>query len=339
MRIVIDIDGTICETKKHGQTYENVRVNPGAVEKIKALKDAGHYIILQTARHMKSMNGDVAKVIEKVGPVTEKWLKHNNIVYDELHFGKPYNQIIIDDRSFWFQGWENFNSEDFNANKINIVINLNQSVNPFQKVHGKSLVEWTVNSFKELENKFTVGLIFVISPNNQKFRESLIEIFGEKIAVLENECKSSLDLSQAVEPLVNNLQQLVIIEKLQVLQTSIYTNITEESNLYGAVVYAENSSGEQGGIVNDQWGFIAETTEEKVQSQIYSTGINYFRTGRDYLSCIKCVNKKSEVKRVISCYNELISRGQQVKAVKAHLYWDLGSTAAISNFETNYKIS
>ena len=61
------------------------------------LKDQGHYLIIHTGRHMRTCNGDVAKVIEKIGKITEEWLDKWNVPYDELVFGKPYADIYIDD--------------------------------------------------------------------------------------------------------------------------------------------------------------------------------------------------------------------------------------------------
>ena len=55
MRICIDLDGTICEIRKEGESYSDVKVKPGAAEKIKTLKEAGHTIIINTARNMLSL--------------------------------------------------------------------------------------------------------------------------------------------------------------------------------------------------------------------------------------------------------------------------------------------
>lgn len=106
MRIVIDLDGTICPVKGEGQKYENLEPFPGAVEKISALKSAGHYIIIQTARNMATQDSNLGKVIKNIGKVTLDWLDRHNIQYDEIYFGKPNAHIYIDDRAFRFSNWE-----------------------------------------------------------------------------------------------------------------------------------------------------------------------------------------------------------------------------------------
>ena len=50
MRICLDVDGTLCELKSQGDHYATVRPLPHAAESIRALRAAGHYIILATAR-------------------------------------------------------------------------------------------------------------------------------------------------------------------------------------------------------------------------------------------------------------------------------------------------
>jgi capsule biosynthesis phosphatase len=106
MRICLDLDGVICEIRKGDQTYPEVRPLPGAVERIKALKDAGHYIIIQTARHWKTCQGNVGLILARQGLNTLQWLERHEIPYDELHFGKPWADIYIDDNAIRFQSWD-----------------------------------------------------------------------------------------------------------------------------------------------------------------------------------------------------------------------------------------
>lgn len=106
MRIVIDLDGTICELRKGAETYADVLPRAGAAKKLEALKAAGHRIIIHTARHMKTCEGDVEKVIEKIGKPTEAWLAKHKIPYDELLFGKPYGDLYIDDLAHAFTSWK-----------------------------------------------------------------------------------------------------------------------------------------------------------------------------------------------------------------------------------------
>ncbi len=106
MRIVIDLDGTICPIKQGTQTYATLPVLPGAAERIKALRANGHYIIIQTARNMATCESNLGKVMKNIGKTTLEWLEKNDIEYDEIFFGKPNAEIYIDDRAFRFESWD-----------------------------------------------------------------------------------------------------------------------------------------------------------------------------------------------------------------------------------------
>lgn len=111
MRICIDLDGVIAALKKPGQTYDECEVIPGARHKLRSLKDNGHYIIIYSARHMKTCDSNVGRVMAKIAKPTLEWLERNDIVYDEIHFGKPWADVYIDDNAFRFTGWDEISDD------------------------------------------------------------------------------------------------------------------------------------------------------------------------------------------------------------------------------------
>ena len=93
MRIVIDLDGTICEEKP---TFEKslAKPLPKAVEAINDLHDKGHFIIIYSSRGWAEYN------------MTLEWLKENGIPFDLLMLGKPIYDMWLDDKAVTFTGWE-----------------------------------------------------------------------------------------------------------------------------------------------------------------------------------------------------------------------------------------
>lgn len=106
MRIVLDLDGVICPVKSPNESYSDLKPLPGAAERIHELRSNGHYIIIMTARHMKTCSSNEGQVLKKMGKITIDWLDNYNIEYDELHFGKPNAEVYIDDRAIRFSSWD-----------------------------------------------------------------------------------------------------------------------------------------------------------------------------------------------------------------------------------------
>jgi capsule biosynthesis phosphatase len=112
LRICIDLDGTVCDFRREGETYADVRVKPGAAEAIRGLRAAGHEVIINTARNMGSADHNVGKAIKNVGRITLEWLDRNGIEFDEIFFGKPNADITIDDRVIRFEdNWAEMTEE------------------------------------------------------------------------------------------------------------------------------------------------------------------------------------------------------------------------------------
>jgi capsule biosynthesis phosphatase len=111
MRIVIDLDGTICPVKAPEESYADLVPFEGAVERIRELRAQGHYVIISTARNMATCQSNVGKVMRNVGKITLDWLERYQIGYDEIYFGKPNADIYIDDRAVRFASWDSITED------------------------------------------------------------------------------------------------------------------------------------------------------------------------------------------------------------------------------------
>jgi len=106
VRICVDLDGVISELKQEGETYADVAPKPGVADKLRSLRAAGHVVIIFTARHMKTCNGNVGLAIARIGQITLDWLARHAIEYDEILFGKPWADVYIDDNALRFRSWD-----------------------------------------------------------------------------------------------------------------------------------------------------------------------------------------------------------------------------------------
>ena len=93
----IDIDGTICTDTK-GQ-YNKAEPYRDRIEKINNLYDAGHKVIYWTARGMTRGKGNIHKAYEYCYEITRNQLDEWGVKYHELRLGKPYYDILMDDKA------------------------------------------------------------------------------------------------------------------------------------------------------------------------------------------------------------------------------------------------
>jgi uncharacterized HAD superfamily protein len=96
--VFMDIDGVIA-VEQNDIPLEHRAVIKGARRALSLLCKRGYRIILYTSR---------SKYVERE---TVKWLKKNDIPFDDIIFDKPRGNIYIDDRGYRFSGWKQFFQE------------------------------------------------------------------------------------------------------------------------------------------------------------------------------------------------------------------------------------
>ena len=99
--LIVDIDGTICELCKDGD-YANCKPIVEVVKKLILEHEKGTYIVLFTARNMRTFKGAIGLINKYTAPVVLEWLNKYNIPYDEIIFGKPWGNggvSYVDDKN------------------------------------------------------------------------------------------------------------------------------------------------------------------------------------------------------------------------------------------------
>lgn len=140
LRVVFDLDNTLV-------TWPNVYKDYSTVERIERiaqfsahLKQHGHEVVICTARNTVTCGHNVGKVLKNVGLTTLESLRQLGIDYDEIHFGKPYGDLYIDDKAFnaydaslfrklgFFDFQPTTSKEEFRTNKYNVITRVKKAV-------------------------------------------------------------------------------------------------------------------------------------------------------------------------------------------------------------------
>lgn len=358
MRIVIDLDGTIAELKKLGQDYANLQVLDGAAKKIKELKDAGHYIILQTARHMKTCDGDQGKIMAKIGKVTLDWLEKNEIPYDEIYFGKPYADLYIDDLAHKFTNWENIKLGDFDEDRASILIPMAGIGSRFAKagfdkpkplidVLGSPMVSWAMKSFDFLDRLKNYQIIFVILEEHNamyKLEDKLKEIFGDmvKVVVAEKVTRGQAETCLLAKKYIDNYNKLFIYN-CDTYSISKIWDLIEAENPDGILPVFEADDARYSFVKLDEYGYVCETAEKKVISNLATSGMYYFRRGADFVLAAENMLNNLATQNgefyVAPCYNELLKSGKKIKTIMVDKNYVMGTPEELDAFIKNYRQS
>lgn len=102
LRIIFDIDGTICPIKDKNEKYEDIIPDAEMVAKMREYKDVGATIVLNTSRNMRTYQGQIGLINANTAKVLLNWLDKWDIPYDEIIYGKPWpghRGFYVDDRS------------------------------------------------------------------------------------------------------------------------------------------------------------------------------------------------------------------------------------------------
>jgi capsule biosynthesis phosphatase len=119
--IIFDVDGTICELPPNCTDYSKAVPFKKMIKKIQEYKTKGYYIILTTSRNMRTYEGNIGKIMANTAPTLIKWLADQNVVYDEIHFGKPWcgkNGFYVDDKAIRPTEFVNLSFDEITA-KLN----------------------------------------------------------------------------------------------------------------------------------------------------------------------------------------------------------------------------
>lgn len=98
--LVFDLDGTL--THDDDAAYTDKRPNEQVVQKLREYRTAGFAIAIQTARNMRTFDGQIGKINAVTLPIVIAWLERHDIPYDEIYVGKPWcgpDGFYVDDRA------------------------------------------------------------------------------------------------------------------------------------------------------------------------------------------------------------------------------------------------
>ena len=330
MRYVFDLDGVICQLKRPNESYENVEPNQDVISLIQELKENGDYILIYSARHMRTCNGNVNKVIEKIGKITEEWLEKWDVPYDELIFGKPYGDVYIDDLALTFTS-SNDIKQKLEKLKYNFIIPMAGESKRFKnvgikkpkfmiKVKDKTMFQHAIESLpfdfakkvyficlKDHEEEFNVKQ-FIKNIMSQNFKD--VEY---KIILIQQKTRGQVETVLSIKEFIDNVQPILIYNiDTSFKSTRLKSRLTVMNNqeIDGILGGFFSSDPKLSFIEISSDGIVKKIQEKEPISDLASTGLYIFSKGSDFISASEKMIKNNMLTKnefyVSEIYNILI---------------------------------
>lgn len=99
-RIVVDLDNTLVTYPREYGNYSSVVFRKDILDWLTYVQSKGAKLILSTARRSETHGGNEGKAIADIGMNVLKQLQDTNLTWEEVHFGKAFGDIYLDDRGY-----------------------------------------------------------------------------------------------------------------------------------------------------------------------------------------------------------------------------------------------
>ena len=319
-------------------------------------KKEGHYLIIHTGRHMRTCDGDIAEVIKKIGPVTTEWLKKWNVPFDEMHYGKPYGDVYIDDLGITFSSVKQLEKKMKEIKPI-FVIPMAGKGQRFKdegilepkfliETKGRTLFEW---SLEGLPLDIASKIIFICLDKHEKkydVKNFIKKNMGKKfpslsyeIILLDKTTDGQVETLLYAKEHINNDSTLVIYNiDTYFLSSRLKSKLlTIKNTAIDGLLGAFNSNDSKLSFIELDSEFVKRTKEKEPISDIASTGLYVFSYGKDFVDAAEfmlsnSLNTNNEY-YVSELYNILIKRGKKFVIDLAEDFSPLGTPDDIKKFE------
>ena len=99
--VIFDLDGTLTQDDP-SLSYADRRPQLDVVSRLREYRALGYVICVQTARNMRTYEGNVGLIAVHTLPVIQAWLTQHDVPHDEILIGKPWcgpDGFYVDDRA------------------------------------------------------------------------------------------------------------------------------------------------------------------------------------------------------------------------------------------------
>lgn len=216
---------------------------------------------------------------------------------------------------------------------------------PLIPVRGKPMVKWATDSLSFIKN---ANFIFICLRQQEEgfgITEKLKELYGPKIQViLANAVTEGAAMSALLaREFINIEEELIISNTDQYFGSSALKKelLKKKKEYHGMIPVFEATHPRWSFAKVNEKGWVTEVAEKVPISNHATVGVYYFRKGKDFVWAAQEMIRK-DIRRnneffICPTFNELLGRGDKIKAVDVDFMWGLGTPEDVEYFEKYFK--
>lgn len=213
------------------------------------------------------------------------------------------------------------------------------------QVRNKPMVKWATDSLAFIKNPKLSFLCLREHEEKHNISRELKNIYGKDIQIVFTNgiTEGAAATALLARDLIDNDDELVISNADQYFKCKALEDelISQKKQFSGLIPTFEATHPRWSFAKVNEKGFITEVAEKVPISNRATVGVYYFKKGKDFVWAAEEMIRK-DIRRnnefyVCPTFNELIGRGDKIKALNADFMWGLGTPEDVQYFDKYYK--
>lgn len=216
----------------------------------------------------------------------------------------------------------------------------------FIEVKGKPMIKWATDSLSFIKNPKFIFMCLRVHEDSFGVSRKLKKMYKDNAQILFTNgiTEGAAATALLAREFIDTEEELIISNADQFFVSKEFGKemLSSDKNYSGMIPLFESTHPRWSfAKVNDK-GFITEVAEKVPISNSATVGVYYFKHGKDFVFAAEEMIRK-DIRRnnefyVCPVFNELLGRGDKIKAVWADVMWSLGTPEDVLYFEKYYKI-
>lgn len=213
------------------------------------------------------------------------------------------------------------------------------------QIRDKFMIQYAMDSLSFIANAKLFFICLKDHEENSHIASKLKKLYGKNVHILltDGVTEGAAVTALLARDFINSDDSLIISNGDQYFTSSKFEiEVKSKNKNYSGLIPVFEATHPRWSFAKiNENGFITEVAEKVPISNRATVGVYYFKHGKDFVWAADEMIRK-DIRRnnefyVCPVFNELIGRGDKIKAVEVDFMWSLGTPEDVLYFEKYYK--